>query len=305
MTKQERENLKKLVGDGKIEKATNKLLQYILEKDERNELVATQAKYNSLEKEIRLGTLSAEDQNLRRNNINTALLNQIDIVYDYLKEGDTQVGNEIATGSKGEKNWIIILGVIGSLASIISLICFFYPKPDVEQLTVFVTDAKGIVVLEKEGELNIPLVDRSLNKTIGEDGRTNFGGIPSSYKGDNIKIGLDAEGWLIDGPNTFLFEGKPIKLIVKQDNSLGTIRGSVMTRDGQSFIDSAKITINADTTIYSNKNGLFEIILPQNMRIDKPTKQYRLTVSKEGYQTETQLCGVKSSPAEIRLIKLK
>jgi len=169
------------------------------------------------------------------------------------------------SSSLNRKQWIIILGILGSLASIISLTLIFNPKDNVEQLTVFVTDAKGNAVLEYKGELNIPIGNRILNRKIESGGRTNFGDITADNIGDTIIIGLKAEGWEIEGTNTFAFQGEPIKLIVKRDNSLGLIKGSVMTRDGQSFIDSANITINGDTVIYSNKDGLFEIILPQHM----------------------------------------
>jgi len=330
MTTRKRDNLKKLIGDGSIEKAINELLKYNLDDDHRNEVIATQAKYNSLQKEIRLDTLPTADQHLQSNKINNTLLSQIDRASKILKDADS-IGkdedveveaNKVIEVSETKldhkekeekqrhssqlKRIITIIGILGSIASIIALWNTWSADPTlkVKQLTIFVTDAKGNAVLKNEGELNIPIGNRILNRKIESDGRTNFADITADNIGDTITIGLKAEGWEIDGTNTFAFQGEPIKLTVKRDDSLGKISGSVMTRDGQSFIDSARITINTDTAIYS-KNGLFEIILPQNMRIDKKTEQYRLTVIKDGYETETQHYEVKSSSAEFRLKKIK
>jgi len=175
-------------------------------------------------------------------------------------------------------------------------------EPKVEQLTVFVTDEHGNAVLEYKGELNIPLGNRILNRPIESKGRTNFADITANNIGDTITIGLIAEGWeLVDKNNRYVFD----TLKVKKDNSLGHIKGKVRTRDGQNFIDSAKITINSDTVIFSNDNGFFEIVLPENMRVKKVTERYELTVSKEGYQTLTQLHSTKSAQADIRLTKTK
>jgi len=49
MTKQERDRLKQLVANNKINKVTKKLLQYRLDEDDRNEVIALQAKYNQLQ----------------------------------------------------------------------------------------------------------------------------------------------------------------------------------------------------------------------------------------------------------------
>ena len=307
MTKQEKDRLKQLVANNKIDMATKKLLQYRLDEDDRNEVIALQARYNQLQQAIRLETLSIKDQNLQRSRITNSLLSLIDNVDE--EDNDSNIMKNKRRGCVVSITLsfaaILSLGTInfltnGSLFDDL-LKTLFSSKP--EQLTVFVTDINGNAALEYVGELNIPIGNRILNSPIERDGRTNFGDITSDNIGDQITIGLKAEGWEIDGTNKFLFEGKPIKLTVKRDNSLGKIRGIVMTRDGQNFIDSARITINARTTIYSDTNGFFEIILPKEMRVESDIERYRLTVSKEGYQTATEYFQVRSSDAEIRLTK--
>lgn len=173
------------------------------------------------------------------------------------------------------------------------------------QLTIFVADNQGNVVLENEGRLNIPLGNRSLNEIIGANGRTNFPDITTKNKGDTILIGLEADGWKIaDGHNTFVFTGEPIHLIVEKDGNLGKIVGEVRTRDGQETIEGARVQINSDTVIVTDSLGLFKILLPEKMQVEKETDGYRLTVNKEGFRTQTQYHYPNSSDAMIWLIKL-
>jgi hypothetical protein len=158
------------------------------------------------------------------------------------------------------------------------------------------------VVLEHEGGLNTSIGNRPMRETIGEDGRTNFGDILPEYLGDTITIGFNAEGWEIaDGTNTFVFTGKPIRIKVKRDNSLGIIKGVVKTRDGQAFIEGAKVLINTDTIVFTDANGIFNVVLPERMRVKQVTDGYKLTTSKTGYETEVIYHYSKSTDAEIRL----
>ncbi|WP_411896093.1 toll/interleukin-1 receptor domain-containing protein [Winogradskyella sp. A2] len=200
----------------------------------------------------------------------------------------------------------LIIGIFGSLAEIMGYINVF-PKigtSEKYQLTVFVTDEDGNVVLEHSGELNTSIGNRPMRETIGEDGRTNFGDILPDYLGDTITIGFKSEGWeLANSNNVFVFDGNPISLKIKKDSSLGIIKGVVKTRNGQNFIDNAKVMINTDTIILTDVNGIFKVTLPLNMRANKVTDGYKLTISKEGFETKSQYFYPKSSDAEIRLTK--
>ena len=90
---------------------------------------------------------------------------------------------------------------------------------------------------------------------------------------------------IADRKNTFVFTGKPISITVKKDNSLGIIKGVIKSRDGQKFIQGAKVLINADTTIVTNENGIFKIVLPEKMRVKSLSESYKLTISKDGFKT--------------------
>jgi hypothetical protein len=202
----------------------------------------------------------------------------------------------------------VIIGILGSLAEVLGFINVFpsVDRTEKYQLTVFVTDLEGNVVLEHSGELNTSIGNRPMRETIGEDGRTNFGDILPDYLGDTLTIGFKAEGWeLTNSNNSFVFDGNPISLKIKKDNSLGIIKGVVKTRDGQGFIHEAQVMINTDTIVLTDTNGIFKVTLPLSMRVNKVTDGYKLTISKEGFETNSQYFYPKSSDAEIRLKKLE
>jgi len=197
-----------------------------------------------------------------------------------------------------------LIGIVGSFASIIGLILYFYPlfEKQAAQLTVYITDVKGNVVLEHEGELNISIGNRPLREKIGENGRTNFDDILTKHLGDSITIGFRADGWkLVDENNNFVFNGEPIYLKIERDNSLSIIKGTVRTRDGNDYISDAIIYINADTIIRTNNYGVFNITLPVDMQVKNIAESYKLTISKEKFNTKTIDYYPKSSDVEIRL----
>lgn len=307
MTKTQKENILSDIRKGKIQEAINYLHSLPVSLIYKQEADGIAAQWSQLQREKMQGILSNEQAQLTQNRITTCLINLLDAC-DQQKEVRLKLSNTVSPQPNffwKNKN-IQLIGLIGSLASIIGLLFIFFPTSDNEilQLTVFVTDTKGNVALENEGELNIPLGNRILNAPIERKGRTNFGDIPYKLKGMPITVGLDAEGWeIVSGKNTFIFTGEPIHLKVKRDNSLGIIKGIVKSRDGQEFIEGALVQINTDTSIFSNAQGVFQIVLPEQMQIQKETDTYLLTVSKQSYKTKTEYYSPRSSDAEIRLKK--
>jgi hypothetical protein len=197
---------------------------------------------------------------------------------------------------------ILFMCLVWSI-SIFSIISYYYYSSST-QLTIFVSDDNGNVVLEHEGVVNFSLGNTSFNETIGDNGRINFSDIPSKYIGDTIILGLSAENWVIvNCQNTFVFNGDQIHLKIERDKSLREIKGIVKSRDGNDFISDALVLINTDTTIVTDKYGLFKVTLPKEMGLKEITDRYLLTISKSGYSTQTIYYSPKSSAAEIRLKK--
>jgi len=91
-----------------------------------------------------------------------------------------------------------------------------------------------------------------------------------------------------------------VSIFNKQATNLGIVRVKSMNLQP---IEGAKVLINTDTSIYTNVDGIFKILLPVEMQVKKETDTYSLTVSKKGYKTIIRHHNAKSSDADIRLEK--
>lgn len=297
MKEEDRIRARILASKGQLFEALEYFSRAASHQKDKDQAVLFLAEMQSLKRKAIAGIISTSDEQIAINQITKRFLQHINL------DQETAV-EENRSKRKKQVVFPVLLAVFVITAGVIFQDSIFFSKH--QQLTVYVTDIHGNVVLEQEGELHIPVGNRPLNAQIGEDGRTNFGDILAEHLGKTITIGLKAEGWEIVGNNNkFIFTGEPIHLIIQPDNSLGTIKGNVRSRDGQKFLADAAVRINTDTIIYSDKNGLFNIILPHKMRIKDNDRSYLLTISKEGYKTKDQYYNPKSSEAEIRLEELK
>ncbi|MEM7371810.1 MAG: hypothetical protein AAF587_24555 [Bacteroidota bacterium] len=291
--------IRQLIAKNELAEALQQLQGLLGKHPNRNEVLIQSSKYAEIMKMARVGVLDFSESSREKTAIRQGLLELLDeLERDALKEEKKAPSPQMAgLGFTVSRVWLII-ALLVAIGICISLWMATRPL----QLTVFVTDAKGNVVLENQGELNIPLGNRSLNSRIGDDGRTNFGDITGVSKGEKIRIGLEAEGWEIaDGNNEFIFTGEPIHLIVQRDNSLGIVKGTVMSRDGSTFLERVEVSINGDTSIYTNQQGRFRIILPLHMRVKSKTERYRLFYMKEGYEPTDEYYSITSAGADIRM----
>ncbi|PHN08466.1 carboxypeptidase-like regulatory domain-containing protein [Flavilitoribacter nigricans] len=305
MTDQAYGKIAQTISDGQLAEAIDQIGALALEQEQQKLLIALTAQYRKLQNRISRGTLSAEQIQLQENQLTERLIDLIDYIRDPARRpGALAEVIPLSGGGRGQNRFRTFAGIALALLLGGALTFFFILKNEDLQLTVFVTDLRGNVAIENNGRLNIPLGNRSLNEEIGPNGRTNFPDITRSNLGDTITIGLEAEGWeIVDGMNTFIFRGEPIRLQVQRDKSLGTIKGVVKSRDGQKFIAGARVRINNDTVITTNELGIFTVVLPELMQVEKVTEAYLLTVSAENYKTTTQHYYPRSSDAEVRLQK--
>ncbi len=153
----------------------------------------------------------------------------------------------------------------------------------------FIYQVEEVARCIQEGKLESNIIP--LNETIGVNGRTNFPDITADNLGDTLNIGLEAEGWeIVDRNEIYVFDGEPITIRVRRNQSLGIIKGVVMSRDGQDFIANAEILVGADTLIYSNSFGQFKTVLPNSIRVADTSDFYKLTISKKGFKAKTEIC---------------
>jgi len=307
MTEEKKQQLLKLIEQGKVREAIEDLLSLELTDSWEKEAQAISYRYSVLKGKERSGILSSEQLKTTENQVAYHLIELInsDEIREYSKEKSI-THNDSPKIIHSKQPIGCSISIVGIIASITCFSMYFFPMnfSQTQQLTVDVTDVNGNIALVHEGELNTSIGNRPLKESIGEDGRTNFGDILPKHLGDTITIGFKADGWeLADEKNTFKIDGKSIKLRVKKDDSLGIIKGVVKTRDGKEFIDNAKVIINADTVIFTNKNGIFNVVLPERMRVKNLSESYSLNISKEGFKTNTKLYLPKTLDAIIPLEK--
>jgi hypothetical protein len=306
MTNEEKGIISDLIGQGDISTAIEKLLAYSLPESQKREVSSIASRYNRLKRKNRLGILSFEQVNITENQIINHLLELInwsgDIPYPEAKSIEREPSPRPILW-KYISAAAMIFGILAALTDILNFVNFFPGKENTLHLTVFVTDTKGNPVLENKGRLHIPLGNRALNEIIGTNGRAIFPDIDAKYKGDTIVIGLMADGWeIVDNNTTFVFDGSPIKVRVRRDNSLGIIRGIVKSRDGQEMITGARLLVNTDTSVLTGADGIFNLKLPESMRVKDKSDYYELTTMKSGYETITYYY-YPGTIAEIRLTK--
>ena len=211
MTNEEKSSLLNLISEGKIQVVIDRLLSMEINESNKKEVIAISSRLKKLKQQIRLGVLSFEQTNLAENRISAQL---IDLIEHF---NDSSISKNELTGHTNPSKLLIgkyifitvvVIGLLGSILELSNIINIIptNESPEKLQLTVFVTDSEGNVVLEHTGELNTSIGNRPMRETIGQHGRTNFGDILPEHLGDTITIGFKAEGWeVVDSKKTFVF----------------------------------------------------------------------------------------------------
>jgi hypothetical protein len=306
MTTEEKNVILNLIRQGDISTAIEQLSKYHLHDSQKKEVLSIASRYHRLKRKDRLGILSFEQINITENQIVGHLLElvswPVEIPYPVEKSIDQEPSFRPILW-KYVSAAAIVLGMLAALTDILDFVNPFPVRDSTTQLTVFVTDPDGSPALEYKGRLHIPLGNRALNEIIGADGRTSFPDIDASCKGDTIEIGLLADGWeIVKDNNTFVFDGTPINLKVRRDNSLGIINGVIKSRDGSEMIAGVRLLVNSDTAVVTDSDGIFKLILPESMRVKNASDPYELTAIKAGYETLT-INYYPETNTEIRLTK--
>ena len=201
-----------------------------------------------------------------------------------------------------------ITSLIFLLAAVATILTFFvtiFPtKKNVksQQLTIYVHDLENNPALVSKGILNAQLIKshRVFNSMIGDGGRVIFEEIGNENLGDSLVVGIEATGWEIIGNTKYVYSGKPILIKVREENSLGIIKGVIKTRNGEDLIPNVLININSDTSIVSKADGSFNVLLPRKYWVEKVSVPYKLTLKSDGYKVKSEYC-YPNQETEIRL----
>ncbi len=200
------------------------------------------------------------------------------------------------------------IAIIGSIATIIAtlitLASIFHPfKKHQNKTFEFVANLHGPEgnqdILVKSGTLIVDINTQKHPVDIDIYGVARVGEIPIKYLKDSITIGLESEGFQLVNPfQKYILNGDVAYVQVQKDDSLGIIKGRI-TDVNAIPLDDVEILVDYDSTIQTNKQGIFKVNLPNKMR----KTQYELIISKKGFETERRIYYAKSQPAEIILSK--
>ncbi len=208
---------------------------------------------------------------------------------------------------KNEVTWKNIRKNIILISAIVTILTYagitLYSKNDnSKQLSIYVIDTENNPKLVGEGIVNARLIEshRVYTSTIGNGGRVIFEEIGKENINDSVLIGIEASGWEIIGKKKFIFTGNPIHIRVGKESSLGIIKGFIKTRDGGNLIPNVHININSDTSIVSNPDGTFKVLLPKEYWVSENNIPYQLTFNKTGFKVTSESC-YPNQEIEVRL----
>jgi len=146
--------------------------------------------------------------------------------------------------------------------------------------TVFLENADGRNVLKDKGRLILLIGNDKREEKIDEKGSANFKQIPVKLIDQTVNLQIEAEGWQFENGKTateVALKGKSAIVIIKPDNSLRFIAGSVRDEQGN-FLSDVRVSI-LDIFILTDENGRFSLDIPAEKQRSKQT----LTAYKNNY----------------------
>lgn len=289
------------------------------DKDLANDINFQSGRYKNLNSNHLKGLISHSDYSIELAKIRQSLHAIVDnLAAHWTADGletippaqsERMTGSRPLTTSREPTFWkkmgyvAMVAGILGGLAEFCNFINVFPNNGGGSmQLTVYVQDTEGkpVAELQNKGRIIADFGNDRRAPLIGENGRTNLGDIPEKFRGEQIPIILEAEGFEIAEPaRQYLMDGEPVYLNVQRDHTLGLIQGIVKDRSGEHFIAGALVMIDQDTTVTTDNLGRFRLVLPPS----RQRETYSLTVKKEGFKVKNEYYKPKSGAIEIRLEK--
>ena len=197
------------------------------------------------------------------------------------------------------KYWLALSINIGLVVMII-LVVYTYFSSQPFDLTVFAQPTKDLTLAAdyppfSGGELVLRLSNKDERSSMFPHGEVVIKQIPASLRGATVSVRLIARYWRT-AKDSVKLNGSLLNLALVPDGSLGVLTGNVRNESAEPVV-SAVVHINNDTTILTDRRGIFRVILPYQMQHD----HYDLKVDQPGYQPYKRLYYPKSGNIDIRL----
>ncbi len=283
----EKETIIKLVSNGHIAEALDKLLSMDLSPKDRSIVAQIKASFENLRSNTIKGILSFEQQTTEQNRINDRLLRFLNGETEHLPV--TPMAEK-----RGSKIWSYVVGtgvVVGILAGIFRIAdislkdIFGGGSPESFTVTVFVHGKKGKDdrILKNQGQVMLGLRTNEMPCSINEKGEATFKEIPMGFKGQKVPIRIEhPQPYRATHPDSlYLLEPNAAIFVEVALEGTNVIKGKVMDFNTEQWLDSVRVSVENVAT-YTDKFGWFELEIPEN----KQRKFQRVSFFKKGYEID-------------------
>lgn len=153
-----------------------------------------------------------------------------------------------------------------------------------QHYTIFLRTVENRAAADLKGSIRLKMGNEYKEKEIGSDGTVHFYDLPVSLLQKPVTIDLKAHGWWFHAnqQNTLdtLLPGENMILSVSRDETYSIIKGKIFDSDNvHQPLVSVRVQV-ADTTVFTDADGGFQVQLPQHKR--KPS--HHALFDKDGYQ---------------------
>lgn len=231
-------------------------------------------KFNSTQ-ELNSGTIIKDSKNIANNSKLKA-------------HGNIHIGDKV----------IIIKGGFFVLLISIPLILFRTKSKEPSYLTVSLIDKSPNpnIQLEKT-KITLNYNGKRESQFVKEE--ATFSGIPSNFKGENISLQIESEGFVTIDTSIELSKNN-ISIPLVRDKSLSRMFGFIKDENGNPISDANVSIQNIDTT--STTSGYFQLNIPTY----KQRKSQRLRIFKKGFKIwDNESPVLENEAIEVILINLK
>lgn len=170
------------------------------------------------------------------------------------------------------------------------------PNPTPLSFTVFVHGPAGKqnLVLRNSGQVVLDLGPNRRQEAIGDKGEAYFFGVPPSFRGQSVPIGIESEAFETAQSNAEIKLGRE-SIYLEARRKSGILKGCIQDMNGDP-VAGASIQV-VDLTVSSGPDGCFTISIPG----EHMEPELTLTVTASGYLLQRHTVVPNANPITITL----
>lgn len=297
---------------GKVIAQNEKILQKLTDKEERETTLQNTEKWKEVRQKVSttsLTNVNPEFEKLLNKQLTdikqdtellVAITSDIQVELEKVKGITKGISKELKQNWVAKnKVWIISLFSI-ALVSILGLMYKMQTKPFAMNVGVGIDQSIGVHTeypkLSKEARIRFYFPAETVEKEITFNNEIVLANIPNKLKNKKCKIELVDDFWEFTN-DSLLIDKNSVSLAIRPNDRLANIEGKVYSRNLQTLISNARISVNGLHTI-TDKNGNFSLLVPISLR----QQNYIVRVEKEGYISKEKYC-VAGDKVEIPISK--